>query len=271
MTVSEFMTCLNLPAPTVYALQSIPLPENHAALKESFFLKTSLFEEFAEADPAGLTVLKLYLNWAADTKARYDRLGIPEEYFFNSMKDIPIWCDDYLSKHGTPGFQEWGWVGCSLRLEIIRIGRLQYGLSQLSREVSCLGKSFPAGTPFLDVHIPAGEPLSPEAALASLNQAPGFYSKFFGRQFSLFHCHSWLLAPQLKELLPENSRILQFQDLFCVYDTDTEEPQAEERIFGFHSEDPRNYPEETSLQKAAKQYLLSGKQLPMGAGIRTIG
>lgn len=268
MTASDLLARLNLPDQTIAAIQKNPMPENHAALKDSFFHKTSLFDDFAEADPTGLTVLKLYLHWASDTKARYDGLGIPEEYFWDSMRDISIWCEDCLVKYGRPGFKEWGWVGCSLRLEIIRIGRLQYGPNQLSQHITCCGKHFPAGTPILDVHIPAGEPLYPEAALASLQQAPDFYCRYFGKQFSLFHCHSWLLSPALKELLPEQSRIIQFQNMFTVYSADDEERQAEERVFGFLSDDPGEYPEHTSLQKAIKKYMLDGKAVIMGAGIR---
>lgn len=271
MTVPELMARLTIPAQTITAIQNIPIPENHAELKDSFFRKTSLFDRFAEADPTGLTVLKLYLHWAFDTKSRYDALGIPEKYFWDSMQDLPIWCEDCLTRYGTPGFKEWGWVGCSLRLEIIRIGRLQYGPNQLSQDVTCGGKYFPADTPILDVHIPAGEALTPSAALASLQQAPDFYSKYFGKQFSLFHCHSWLLAPELKMLLPEQSRIIQFQNLFTVYRADNEERQAEERVFGFLSANPNDYPENTSLQKALKHHLLCGNEITMGAGIRTIG
>lgn len=270
MTVSELIARLHLPAQTVAAIQCLPIPDNHSALKESFFLQTSLFDDFAEADPNGLTVLKLYLRWALDTKARYQDLGIPEEYFWDSMKDLSIWCEDYLTKYGVPGFREWGWVGCGLRLEVIRIGRLQFQPNRLPRSIAWNGKLLPAGMPTLEIHIPAGEPLTPEAVLASINQAPDFYRKYFSKEFSLFHCHSWLLSPALKELLPDRSRIIQFQNLFCVYGADTEERQAEERVFGFLSDDPSQYPDQTSLQKAIKQHLLNGKEVPMGAGIRTI-
>ena len=270
MTVPELIARLNFPAQTITAIQNISIPKNHSELKDSFFLKTSLFDRFADADPTGLTVLKLYLRWALDTKSRYDELGIPEEYFWDSMRDLPIWCEDCLTRYGTPGFKEWGWVGCSLRLEVIRIGRLQFQPNQLPRNVTWNSTHLPAGTPVLEVHIPAGEPLDPGAVLASINQAPAFYTKYFGKQFSLFHCHSWLLSPSLKTLLPEHSRIIQFQNLFTIYQSDNEERQAEERVFGFLSNDPQKYPETTSLQKAVKRYLLDGQEITMGAGMRAV-
>lgn len=271
MTVPELIARLNIPEQTTTAIQNIPLPENHAELKDSFFFKTPLFDRFAESDQTGLTVLKLYLHWALDTKSRYDELGIPEENFWDSMRDLPIWCEDCLTRYGSPGFKEWGWVGCSLRMEVIRIGRLQFQPNQLLRDVTWDSAYFPAGTPVLEVHIPAGEPLNPDAVLASMNQSTTFFKTYFNKQFPLFHCHSWLLCPDLKALVPEDSRIIQFQNLFAVYHTDHEERQAEERVFGHLSDDPRKYPENTSLQKALKRYLLRGNEISMGAGIRAIG
>ena len=270
MTAAEMVSKLNLPAQTLAAVNAMPLPSNYPELKESFFHGTPLFKDYAAKDTNGLSVLRLYLDWIVDAKAQYDMQGIPEIYFWDSMKDIAIWCDDYLTKHGVPGFREWEWVGRSLRLEVIRIGRLQFEPIVLSQEVSLNSKTYPAGTPMLDVHIPAGEPLNAEDALASMNRAPEFFRTYFNKVFSLLHCHSWLLSPDLKKLLSAHSRIIQFQNLFTVYKTDNEERQAEERVFGFLSDDPNKYPESTSLQKAVKQYLLEGNAVEMGAGIRAI-
>lgn len=186
------------------------------------------------------------------------------------MKDITIWCEDYLAKHHAPGFREWPWVAHSLRLNVIRIGRLQFQPSKLAEDVMLNGESFPAGTRILEIHIPAGEPLTLEDVLDSIKQAPSFFKTYFGIEYSLFHCHSWLLSPDLNKLLPGHSRIIQFQKLFAVYKTDNNMRQAEERVFGFCSDDPIEYPENTSLQRTLKQYLLAGHTVPMGAGIRKV-
>ena len=198
MTAAEMVSKLNLPPQTLAAVNNIPLPDNYLELKESFFHVTTLFKDYAAKDTNGLSVLRLYLDWIVDSKAQYDTLGIPEIYFWDSMKDIAIWCDDYLTKYGVPGFKEWEWVGRSLRLEVIRIGRLQFEPIQLSQNVTLSGQTFVAGLSILDVHIPAGEPLTPEAALESMNRAPEFYKTYFNKEFSLLNCHSCLLSHDLK-------------------------------------------------------------------------
>ena len=44
--------------------------------------------------------------------------------------------------------------------------------------------------------------------------------------------------------------------------------QAEERVFGFLSDDTHAYPENTSLQRALKAYLLSGRPSMSACALR---
>ena len=213
----------------------------------------------------GLSLLRLYLEWAVTLKSQYDALGIPEPVFWDGLKDLGIWTEDYWQKHGVPGLAEWGWVITTLSMRVFRLGRLQFEPTHLEEDMG----GYPAGTPMLGIHIPAGEPLDVAAVREAMEYAPRFFESCFGKTFTLFHCHSWLLSPQLKELLPADSRIIQFQDLFTVLTVDSER-QAEERVFGFLTEDPATYPDETSLQKKMKISLLAGKHYGMGCGIRVI-
>ena len=221
------------------------------------------------AEDRGCRVLRFYLEWAAALKERYDVLGIPEKVFWDGMKDIAIWAEDYRQKHGVPGFVEWGWVAATLSMKVFRLGRLQFEPTQLETAVICDGKTYLPGTPVLGVHIPAGEPLDVAAVREAMQYAPEFFRRHLGKEFALFYCHSWLLSPCLKELLPEDSRILQFQNLFSVCGSDSER-QAEERVFGFLAEDPACYPEQTSLQRKMKAALLDGKAFGMGWGVRVL-
>lgn len=260
---------LNIPPRSLAAVREIELPAEQEVLKRDFFDHPARFCEYARGK-SGLLILRLYLHWLEETKARYDAAGIPEEVFWDSMRDIPIWCEDYLEKHDAPGFAEWEWVGASLRLEVIRLGRLQFAASTLECDVQTAQGSHPKGTPVLEVHIPAGEKLEEQAVAESLQRAPGFFKQHFGKEFPLFHCHSWLLAPSLAELLHEESGILRFAGQFTVYGEDYPERQAEARVFGMLTDSYEDYPEKTSLQRALKKALLQGKTVGMGRGIRRI-
>lgn len=225
-------------------------------------------ETFAEQEN-GLRILRFFLDWGVKVKEQYDALGIPEQVFWDGMKDITIWAEDYYDKCGVPGFVEWGWVAATLSLKVFRLGRLQFEAMQLENAIVCNGHTYPKGTAVLNVHIPAGQPLDIADVHASMDYAPEFFKEYFNKTSILFICHSWLLSPQLKELLPENSRIIRFQNLFSVYEVD-QERQAEERVFGRIEENPETYPEKTSLQKKMKASLLAGKSFGMGQGIRVI-
>ena len=122
---------------------------------------------------------------------------------------------------------------------------------------------FPNGSPSLYIHIPKGAPLDREACLDSIRQAKEFFPNYYPEfSFKGFTTHSWLLDPNLKTLLPASSRILQFQELFEIIHTDNDHSHAAIRFIWYRSGgDVASYPEDTSLQRAVKQYLLNGGEL----------
>ncbi len=63
---------------------------------------------------------------------------------------------------------------------------------------------------------------------------------------------------------------MKFQRLFRVTRSDDDGREARRRIFGRVSDEPADYPEDTSLQRKAKAYLLEGKRLGSGTGVLRI-
>ena len=259
-----------LPEITRAALENTPLPADEATLRDLFSRDPEAFNRTVPQEDNGLTVLKLYLHWLGDMRARYEALGIPQGIYEANLKDVTLWCEDFTEKTGQPGIKEWRWIGKSLRLELFRLGRLQFEPTALEEEIIHNGQVFPIGTPVLSVHIPAGEPLNPAAALDSFRQAEAFFPRYLGTSYPLFICCSWLMAPALQEVLPPSSRILHFQRMFETVYTRPHR-QAEERVFGFLAEDLNTYPENTSLQRALKAYLLTGKPAMSACAVRRWG
>ena len=62
------------------------------------------------------------------------------------------------------------------------------------------------------------------------------------------------------------SNIIQFQSLFDINVSLPIDAQAIERIFGKRQLNKRNYPQNTRLQKSAKEYMLGGGKLGIGIG-----
>lgn len=230
-------------------------------MKHSFFQRTPLFQKSAETDESGLSALRPYLDWLGDTKVQYDSRNIPAEYFWDSISDLAIWCEDF----GTAGFQEWEWVGYSLRLEVICIGRFQFEPSILRQQVTLDCSSYPVEMSVLNVHIPAGEPIRQETVLASMQQEPDFLDAIFTESFQFGTAiHGFCLPPFRSCFRPISNPAIP-EPIYPVQKVE-QELQAEERVFGFLSENIHAYPENTSLQRAIKVYLLAGKVVPMGGG-----
>lgn len=215
---------------------------------------------------SGLLIFRYFLELSAELKRRYDVLGISEEVFLDNIKDLALWAEDYYVKHGRPGFAAWRWVFMTLSMKVFRLGRLQFEPTQLYKKLSCGDKVFPVGTPVLSVHIPAGEPLNIAAVKESFLKAPQFFKDYFNESFDYFYCHSWLVSPELKSILPAESGIIQFQSMFNVCEVDNGR-QAEERVFGFLADNPAEYPEKTSLQRKMKAELAAGNHFGRGFAI----
>ncbi len=123
------------------------------------------------------------------------------------------------------------------------------------------------GSPVLEVHIPAGQPLNHETCLKSYTDALVFFNQFFPEiPVDGFCCTSWLLDNQLKSILPDKSNILSFQGDYIQYPYKGDDFQTFERVFGEKPLDLRLAPRKTPLQAAIIDYCLQGNSMRMGAG-----
>lgn len=216
-------------------------------------------------EESDLTRLAVILQCLDSTKAMYDRRGISEEVFYDTMSDIRIWCEN----NGNRGLENYEWLTSHVRAEIFRIGRLQYQLGICDDPALDYSRlPFEQGEKLINVHIPQGEKLSYESCVDSLKQGEVFLKTYFPEySFRYFLCESWLLYDQNRDFMREGSNILRFSSLFDhAYSVRGDDDQAIERIFGRRERSVEDYPEHTSLQRAAKKYMLSGGRLGIGFG-----
>ena len=74
-----------LPEITRAALETTFLPANEAELRDLFFRDPKAFNQIVPLEDNGLTVLKMYLHWLDDMRARYEALGIPEVVYQDNL------------------------------------------------------------------------------------------------------------------------------------------------------------------------------------------
>jgi hypothetical protein len=128
------------------------------------------------------------------------------------------------------------------------------------------------GSGVLDIHIPEGEGLDPDACRASLLRARRFFRRHFPEKpWECFHSCTWLLDPQVAALLAPGSRIAGFQAGFYLLPVRSDEGQCYERVFGSRSADPSALPQDTGLKKAIAAHVAAGGRMRMGAGFLRAG
>lgn len=208
-----------------------------------FYTDIDKFLAYTEGRPE--LILKLYTDFAIEAEAEYINRRIPIGIYIDTFSDFRIW----FQEAQNTGILNSRWLERHIRLKLFKLGRLQF-------EIDDVNKS-------LHIHIPAEGALPIGECMDSLQKADSFFS----RKYTYFDCNSWLLSPALPNLLDENSNIIRFRKLFTIVRTDNENRQAEARVFGKLLDNPEGYPENTTLQKNLKAYLIKNLKAGTGYGI----
>lgn len=206
-------------------------------------------------DPGGFKRLCCMLRCALGAKAEYDRLGILEEIYVDTMGAFSRFVREHYASYGCYGFDRGVWTTRQVSCKLFRIGQLEYEMTALD------------SVPVVSLHIPTDVDLRPEVLRPSLKEGlETFYRLFPERRGNAVYCHSWLLSPLLKDMLPENSNILRFQELFDLDPEGTPGTGVLQWVFKNPKLAKEDYPEDTSLQRTLKRFFLEGGQFVDGKG-----
>nr|MDD6335884.1 hypothetical protein [bacterium] len=128
---------------------------------------------------------------------------------------------------------------------------------------------FAPGDAALSVHIPPQTDLSPSAVQQSFNACQAEFSTWpEDKRPRVLTCHSWMLSPQLECILPPDSRVLAFERRFIALPYAGHEKSFLRFVFRQPTDTAyADLREDTSLQRAAKAWLLEGKRLRAGGGL----
>ena len=206
--------------------------------------------------------LYLYSRFAFELGERYRQLGIEESIYFDTFSDLGLWSSICKRDYNTIGLAEYDWLWRHCKFQLFRLGRLQFEWYPAAEEIQTKYCHIKPGEIQLNVHIPEGTPLTEESCEESFEKADVFFKTSIP-----FVCCSWFLYPGLSEVLPESSNLMKFRNRFVIYKIDNTSRDAEERIFIRKQDNPADYPEDTSLQRAVKQALLAGKSFGNGYGV----
>ena len=225
----------------------------------------------AKALPEGLPVGQLAEPEAAAaacrTEERYRREGIQENVFRSTMDCFRRFLEETHARTGQWAFDRGFWTWRQTAGLLFRLGTLEFEYRRMRPGPQPEG--IEAEAPVLSVHIPSDAVLEREKLDSSYNMALRFFSQErrcpWGRPRAMV-CSSWLLAPALDGLLPENSGIRRFAGDYRLYDVDEEDQEFYEWLFGGYKP-LEELPEHTSLQRAVKARLAAGGRLGMARGV----
>lgn len=213
-----------------------------------------------------LEKLALVLYALPSTYENYKRKGIPDEIFFSTFSDIKIWCDNAYEQYGTVGLVNIHWIAKHLSMRIFRLGRLQFEFSRfailpragLKNVLSC---PYRLGEKCIAVHIPQGEKLDSDACARSFASANAFFAKYYpSYKYRCYNVITWLLNPELEQVLGNDSNIVKFAKTFTLLGRIPDSDMNERRVFGY-KKDRANYSPKNALQRYTLEKIDKGKAL----------
>lgn len=204
---------------------------------------------------------------------RYREAGYSDELFWDTLMDIRYKFDECVDCKGVYGVFVAFWYTEFYSLERFALGRFQFEYSDFGHDDMVLpsGVKLTRGEKTIGFHIPSsGVPLTDEVRLDAYKKAYEFF-KDYRREDGLmiFECGSWLLYKEHKDFLPPKSNILRFMDDFEIIKSEEKDKFNDAwRVFGKYGyKKPEKWPEDTSLRRAFKQRVLSGKKTGHGNGV----
>ncbi len=259
MELSRFLKGIRLMPEAAWQLENIKITEEQYEEERDCFYKErkEFYRRICRKKDAHLLFLYYFCRFACETYDSYVEQDIAESVYWDTFYDFTLWSENCYRDYGEYGIAEYDWLYRHIEMRLFRFGRLQFEKTSVEP-----GWGIAEGEEVISIHIPQGEKLEIQACRESIQRG----RRFWGTEYR-YLCDSWLLEPELRKLLKEGSNILEFQKWFEIVSVDKKCRQAEERIFIKVQENPADYPEETSLQKAAKRYLMDGGKLGCGVGI----
>jgi hypothetical protein len=183
-----------------------------------------------------------------EVRAKHRALGLTDDESWATLRDV-------FRAHEVRGeepFADREWIDVVWSGRLAELGRLQFE---------------DHGDGVLDVHIPeTGLPLDPAACDASFARARDVFPEHHTAM-----CHSWLLDPQLADVLPASSNIVRFQRRFELT-AEGENGNEDVLRFVFHTFDPDldKLDAATTLERALLEHMRAGRQWRAPTGVTSL-
>ena len=216
--------------------------------------------------------LLLFICFSKHLRELYRLRDISDRIWFDSMSDLKWKLWECKAVKGIWGSFVAGWFPGFFNLTRFALGRLQFEIVEFDGEYEKNGKALKNGDKVINVHIPRTlTPLDKESRDDAYAQAAEFFRNMTDGAPIAFVCSSWLLYPEAEKILPAHSNIRGFMadyDMFRSKVNGEGEYGDMWRLFDMDfTGDLNDYPEDSSLRRAYKKFLLDGNRTGSGYGV----
>lgn len=223
-----------------------------------------------ESPDKGYIQLTIYLMTALKTKEIYSQKSIDEVIFYDTIASLSRCVNEHLVSFGKYGYDRAFWNYRQIAMSIFRIGTLEYEMVTFDGEDALLEGEviIKKGDNIISIHIPSDAVLTPQNCKSSLKSAKEFFKKFYPDfSYHVFYCGSWIISPNLKQVLPESSNIIAFLNNFEIYRVNHEGEGYKSWVFKNQDLTPDLFPQNTSLQRNITAHIKQGGKIGEGYGV----
>ncbi len=116
------------------------------------------------------------------------------------------------------------------------------------------------GDNIINVHIPSHDPFTPEICEESYKRAIEILKTCYPEyEYKAMTCISWLMEKRLRQIMGRDTNITRFADKYIVYPRDSFGTGVYSCLYQLPAAvDPKELPENSSMQRAVKEYLCAG-------------
>ena len=198
----------------------------------------------------------------------YRENNLSDEMYYDTVSDLKFKLDECKKMHDV-----WGthvtWFAPFFKLKRFAFGRLQYDVFAWDKGEYHGMKD---GDLCFRMHVPSGSPLTVDAAYDSFRKLYNHYKDELKDGILPIILRTWFMYQPIMELLKDGSNLKKFCDLFDIVSSEEIGNKYGYMNFVFDmnyesEETLKNLPEDTSLRRSLKKYLLDGNYFGVGSGI----
>ena len=191
------------------------------------------------------------------------------QIYHDSVLDLKWKLEECKLVKGVCGSFVAVWFPNFFKLTRFALGRLQFELMPIPFDYEKQGVKLEKNKSLvINVHIPrTGKPMDKESCDKSYEMAREFFKAQVGES-PAFICHSWLLYPENKNILPCHTNTYRFLSEYDVVAWNDNNGEGLWRLFDTDEKDPTKLPTNGSLRACYVKHLKKGGKVGEGLGIK---